>query len=142
MLFFQIVMCVLVTACAFLANPNGPFGEFWPPAPGSPTPMGAQIFFYILLNIFEAASFAAALILIVTAWPKKAVKPLSLTETRLGFVSLMWMLGNWWIHDSLHVHIGLHLSGLLIVEYAFHVTTMFITGYVIYLCYKVAKREK
>ena len=31
-------------------------------------------------------------------------------------------LVNWWAHDSLHLHNGMDLSGLLRIEYAFHMT--------------------
>ena len=31
-------------------------------------------------------------------------------------------MGNWWMHDNLHVHTGLNIPGLLAIEYGFHVT--------------------
>jgi hypothetical protein len=33
-------------------------------------------------------------------------------------------MANWWPHDSLHLHNGLALNGLLGIEYGFHVTLM------------------
>jgi len=32
--------------------------------------------------------------------------------TRAAYVSIAWLLLNWWPHDSLHVHTGMELSGL------------------------------
>ncbi len=139
MTFYRIVMVVFFASLAFLANPTGPFGEFWPPAPGSPSPTGILLTFFVILNIFEAVSLAVSLVMLLTAWPQKALKPLSLPETRLGFLSLVWILGNWWAHDALHVHLGENLPQLIKVEYGFHVTTMIITGYVIYLTSKLMR---
>jgi hypothetical protein len=40
------------------------------------------------------------------------------------FVSIGWLLINWFPHDSLHAHNGQELNGLLAIEYGFHVTLM------------------
>ncbi len=134
------IMGALIAVLAFLANPYGPFGEFWPPAPGSPPITGSLVFWFILLNIFEAVSLAIALVLIMTSWPAKAAKPLSLRETRWGFVSLLWMLGNWWVHDSLHVHFGQDLVPLVTIEYLFHVTSMIAAAYLVFLAAKIFRK--
>jgi hypothetical protein len=44
--------------------------------------------------------------------------------TFAAYLSLAWVLGNWWAHDSLHIHHGLNLVPLLGIEYGFHVTLM------------------
>jgi hypothetical protein len=31
-------------------------------------------------------------------------------------------LGNWWLHDGLHMVVGMHVGGLLAIEYGFQVT--------------------
>ena len=41
-----------------------------------------------------------------------------------AFLSIAWLLFSWWPHDSLHVANGINLSGLLVIEYVFHVTLM------------------
>lgn len=138
----RLVYGVFLTLVAFLANPQGPFGEFWAPAPGRPVPTGGLLSLYILLNVFEAASVAMAVVLLFTAWPKKAIKPLTLLETRNGFVCLLWILGNWWVHDGLHVHIGDDLQRLIYVEYGFHVTIMTAAGYLIFLTSKFFRDQK
>jgi hypothetical protein len=50
---------------------------------------------------------------------KAAVSP---ALTRAAHLSIVWLLGNWWAHDSLHQHVGMHLDGLLRIEYGFHIT--------------------
>jgi alpha-beta hydrolase superfamily lysophospholipase len=37
-------------------------------------------------------------------------------------LGLVWFLGNWWIHDGLHVVVGQDMGGLLAIEYGFHLT--------------------
>jgi purine-nucleoside phosphorylase len=43
---------------------------------------------------------------------------------RLAHISIAWVLINWWSHDSFHIANGLDLGGLLVIEYAYHVTLM------------------
>lgn len=133
---------IFITIAAFLTNPQGPFGEFWPPAEGRPAPTGILLPFFLLLNVIEAAALAAAVVLFFTAWPNKAIHALTLTETRRGFVCLLWILGNWWVHDGLHVHIGDDLHSLILVEYGFHVTIMAAAGYLLYLTSNILRYQK
>ena len=37
-------------------------------------------------------------------------------------LSIAWLLTTWWAHDSLHIHNGMYLNGLLGIEYGFHFT--------------------
>jgi hypothetical protein len=43
---------------------------------------------------------------------------------RAAHLSIAWVMVNWWAHDSLHLHNGMDLSGLLKIEDAFHSTLM------------------
>jgi hypothetical protein len=54
----------------------------------------------------------------------RAIAPASMLLTRAAQISIAWLLLNWWPHDSLHVHNGMALGGLLVIEYVFHVTLM------------------
>jgi hypothetical protein len=53
-------------------------------------------------------------------------------------VSIVWILWNWWLHDGLHM-VNDSTSGLLAIEYAFHVTIM-IAGAI--LAYAVVARAE
>jgi hypothetical protein len=33
-------------------------------------------------------------------------------------------MGNWWMHDSLHMHNGMNMHGLLFIEGGFHITML------------------
>lgn len=135
------IFTAFITTLAFLANPYGPFGQFWPPAVGIPIHSSVESAFLVLLNVAEAVSLGIALTFMLFDYPRKALQPLTLPETRYGFLGLIWVLGNWWLHDALHVHLGFSMPGLLFVEYGFHVTTMGITVYLLYLAGKVYRRH-
>ena len=43
---------------------------------------------------------------------------------RLLFVTLVWFMGNWWMHDNLHMHIALDMNRMLYIEFAFHMSML------------------
>jgi hypothetical protein len=136
------VIGILVAVVAFAANPNGPLGGFWRPDSMSPDPTSLQLPFFILLNIFESLTFALAVVLLIFNLPKKPLAPLSLNQTRGAFISLLWFMGNWWAHDSLHMHIGMNLQSLLFLEYGFHVTLMLASLYLLWIARKLWVHKK
>jgi len=108
---------------AFLAAPKGPLGEFWAPHPSVPEATGVQIPLFMLLGVVEALSFGLGVSFLIFGYPLvKAIGPASAAMTRAAHLSIAWFLINWWPHDSLHIHNGLELNGLLALEYGFHVT--------------------
>src|SRR5260370_2006338 len=42
--------------------------------------------------------------------------------TLLTYLSIAWLLINWWPHDNLHRVVGFNFSRLIWLEYGFHVT--------------------
>ncbi len=133
---------IIIAVFAFLSNPNGPLGYFWRPPSMSPEPTSLQLPFFIVLNIFESVTFAIAVIVLIFHFPKKPLALLSLTETKLAFIALIWLLGNWWAHDSLHIHIGMNLQSLLYLEYGFHVTLMIAAAYLLWIAKKLFLYKK
>jgi hypothetical protein len=122
-----LVVTVGLGGLAFLTGVNGPLGFLlgWHPATGSPTPTGGQLPFFILLSLLEglAFGFGVAFLLWGYSWMRSA-GPAPRGLTRAAHLSIAWILINWWAHDSFHVANGLNLGGLLLIEYAFHVTLM------------------
>lgn len=95
----------------------------WPPAPGSPTPSGAQLPLFMLLALVEAlllglgvAFLAFGLPLVRHAAGRVGIDP------RPVYVAIAWQLVSWWPHDNFHMATGMDLAGLLMIEYAFHMT--------------------
>ena len=118
-----IASTIVLAIIAFAASPNGPLGGFWAPAPDFPVPASSQIPLFILLNVIEVVAFGLGVSLLLFGFPLvRAVPVASLALPRLAHLSISWLLLNWWMHDSLHIHNGHNMGGLLTIEYGFHVT--------------------
>ncbi len=135
-----IALTTVLAILAFLASPNGPLGGFWRPSPDEPMPTSAQLPFFIVLNLVEVVAFGFGVSLLVFGLPLvRAIAPASQTLTRLAHISIAWLLLNWWVHDSLHIHNGMNLDGLLRIEYGFHVTLMLAGVILAYFFYTVLR---
>lgn len=136
------ILTVVIAAIAFPLEPAGPLGSWWAgvwpwgQAPHGPEPTGLQVPLFMLLGVLEAVGFGLAISFLVFGWP--VVKRVSATTPGAiaMYVSAAWVLGNWWIHDSLHFTNSTDLASLLVIEYAFHVT-LIIAGAT--LCYQLFK---
>jgi hypothetical protein len=120
-----LALTLVLTVGAVLANPSGPLGGFWRPAAEMPGPAGLEIAFGLLLKIAEGLTFGLGISFLVFGYPLvRAISPASHGLTRAAHLSIAWLLANWYPHDSLHIHNGMDLGGLLAIEYAFHITLM------------------
>jgi len=127
------VVTVVLAVIAFLASPNGPLGGFWRPSADFPQPTDAQLPLFILLNVTEALSFGFGIAFLIFGYPLiQAFLPVSKGLTLAAHLSIAWLLFSWWPHDSLHVANGINMSGLLIIEYVFHVTLMVAGAILVY----------
>ncbi len=124
-----IALTLILGVIAFLLSPNAPLGGFWRPGPDVPMPSSAQLPLFILLNVAEVVTFGLGISFLVFCFPFiRAISPASDLLTRAAHISIAWLLFNWWPHDSLHLHFGLELNGLLAIEYGFHLTLMIAGG--------------
>ena len=122
-----VFVTVVLGIVFFLASPLGPLGGFWRPYPLPPalTPTRTQVDLFILLNVVESLVSAFGVAFLVFGYPLvQAVAPASGTLTRLAHLAIAWVLINWWPHDGLHVWNGINPTGLLWIDYGFHVTLM------------------
>lgn len=88
-----------------------------------PQPEGIQLPLFILLGAFEALALGLAVAVLVSA--RRLIERLPRVERGQAWVlaiGLTWFLGNWWLHDNLHLQVGEHVPGLLALEYGFHAT--------------------
>ena len=95
----------------------------WKPAADMPNPTSSQVPFFIILSIIESLSLGIAVSFLF--FGKKIVDkvvPKSKRQAWAVYIATAWLLGNWWVHDSLHMANGMNLQGLLYIEYTFHVT--------------------
>jgi hypothetical protein len=102
-------------------------GGFWRPSADIPVSgaTGIQFILLLVLNIAEALAFGLGISFLVFGYPTvRAISRVSIGLTRAAHFAIAWLLLNWWVHDSLHIHVGMQLNGLLVIEYGFHVTLM------------------
>lgn len=114
------LLTVAIGVGALLAGP-----KLWPMAPSVPAPPPNLLPFYIVLAAVEALAFGFAVAFAIFGWP--AIRRLPLGAPWLNkalFITLCWFMGNWWMHDNLHMHIALDMKRLLYVEYGFHMSML------------------
>ena len=101
---WQIVLfTVVIGVAAFFTGPM-----IWPMSHEVPTPPPNLLPAYIAISAVEALAFGFAVAFAVFGW--SAIRDLRLGApwlNRLLFVTLIWFMGNWWMHDNLHMHIAL-----------------------------------
>jgi hypothetical protein len=105
---------------AFLIGP-----QLWPMSTEVPPPPPDLLPAYMALAAIEALAFGLAVAFVLFGWSN--VRGLRLGPSWLNavlYVSIAWLLGNWWIHDNLHMHVALDMGRLLYIEYGFHLTLL------------------
>ena len=136
-----VAVTLVVGVIAFVASPNGPLGGFWRPSPDFPQPTSAQLPLFILLNVAEVLAFGLGIAFLIFGYPlMRAVAPASKRLTSWAFLSIAWLLVNWWPHDSLHVANGMNMGGLLVIEYVFHIT-LIIAGAILAYFFWILERQ-
>jgi hypothetical protein len=120
----KVVAVTLIAAIVgFLTESHGPLGAFWAPDPSFPLAAGLQIPLFMLLGAIEALAFGLGVSFLLFGYPVlKGIGHATAGATRGAHLAISWILINWWAHDSLHIHNGMDLNGLLRIEYGFHVT--------------------
>jgi hypothetical protein len=138
-----LVVTLILAIIGLLATPLGPLGFFWRPSPDIPVSGANSIQFLLLLvlNIAEALAFGFGISFLSFGYPMvRAISPASIGLTRAAHFSIAWLLLNWWVHDSMHIHVGMELNGLLGIEYGFHLTLM-IAGVILAAFFLTLLRE-
>ena len=107
------------TVFAILAGPRGPLGGLWRPIP-MPEPTRGQISALFASGLIEAIGFGAAIAVLLVGRP--AIARLAHTPARAtcAWLATVWLLGSWWPHTALHLHIGIKPSALAPIELVFH----------------------
>jgi hypothetical protein len=110
----------IATTAAVGAFALGPV--LFTPNAANPTPTSGQLPFFVVLAAIEALVLGVGVAFAV--FGRQHVRRLFATRARVTAVhlSVTWALVSWWLHDNLHMVAGMNLGGLLLIEYAFHVT--------------------
>jgi hypothetical protein len=119
-----VTVTIVFAVLAFLSNTVGPLGGFWRPAAEAPDPQGIQRALFAFLLAVEAIALGVGISFLFYGFPLvRAVSRASAGLTRAAQFAIAWLLVNWWGHDSLHMHVGMHnVNALLGIEYGFHFT--------------------
>lgn len=142
------ILTLAIAIPAWFLGGGAPLGNqmwmsLWPWATVSEMePTGAQLPLFMLLGAISAVAFGAAISFLV--WGGGLVRRIVGPDQgrhRLFMVATFWLLGNWWMHESLHIVNGENFTGLLILEYAFHVTLIAAAAYVAFTAYRNWARE-
>ncbi|HUH06616.1 MAG TPA: hypothetical protein VML96_02305 [Egibacteraceae bacterium] len=120
----------VAAAAAIAAFALGPV--LFTPAADLPAPSSAQLPFFIVLAGVEALIFGAGVAF--AFFGRSAVRRLFSSSGRVAAVHLAitWALVSWWPHDNFHMANGANLTGLLVIEYAFHVTMIVAAAVVVW----------
>ena len=119
------LVTLLVAIPAFLLAPTAPLGHtIWPaPVALASPPTSTQVSFFMLLGACEALALGLGAAFLIFGWPLvRQVAAAGRGRALASYLSIGWLLANWWLHDGFHMVNGLHPGGLLGIEYAFHVT--------------------
>ena len=111
-------LTAVIGAAAFFVGPY-----LWPMGHDVSMPPPTLLPGYIAVSAIEALAFGFAVAFAVFGW--STIRKLRLGAPWLNgmlFVTLIWFTGNWWIHDNLHMNVGLDMNRLLYIELAFHMT--------------------
>jgi hypothetical protein len=94
----------------------------WPDPPGMSPPSNLLPLF-IVISVIESLSFGVGLSFLLYGWPRLRQAGRDRRLTFATYLSIAWLMMSWWPHDNLH-RVLAHgdWSGLLRIEYGFHVT--------------------
>jgi hypothetical protein len=91
-------------------------------APGAAQPSAGLLPFYIVVGLVESFAFGLGVAFVIFGGRMMTSFGQSRGLTLLTYLSIGWLLINWWPHDNLHRVIGSNFSRLIWIEYGFHVT--------------------
>lgn len=118
-----ILLAVALSAAALVMHPFGPLGrQLWPPAELCPIPTAREWPLCALLAFIEAVAFGVGVVFLIYGYSFVSQWFADRWRAICVHIGISWQLANWWIHDSAHMHVGLDIRGILIIDYIFHVT--------------------
>ena len=128
-----LIITFILGAFAFYAGQ-----ALWPKSPDF-LPNATQLFLLNVIYFIEALLFGFGIALFYFGLaPIKETSKNMRRKTMLAFISLCWLLVSWYPHDIAHAYNGFSMKGLVIIEYAFHLTLIVATLLIVSYIYSVA----
>ena len=94
----------------------------WPDVPGAPQPPAGLLPFYIVVGLVESFAFGLGVAFLIFGGRMISTFGQGRGLTFLTYLSIGWLLINWWPHDNLHRVVRSDFARLIWIEYGFHVT--------------------
>lgn len=94
----------------------------WPDLPGTPQPPAGLLPFYIVVGLVESFAFGFGVAFLIFGGRMISSFGQGRALTLLTYLSIAWLLINWWPHDNLHRVVRFDFARLIWIEYGFHVT--------------------
>jgi hypothetical protein len=114
--------------------------QLWPDPTGALQPPSTLLPFFVGLAVVESVLFGLGLCFLVFGFGllNQSRQPFALTYAT--YASLAWLMLSWWPHDNLHrvTPVG-DWTGLLGIEYAFHLTLMVASACVAVFVYRALR---
>lgn len=101
----------------------------WPNPPGIELPPQPLFGLYIALSVVEGLLFGLGVAFLAFGLPLVRRARISPRLTWATYLSIAWLLVNWWPHDNFHRANGYDIAGLIRIEYGFH-ATLYLAGMV------------
>ncbi len=129
---------------AFLLAPQAPIGQMlWPAMLElDPAPVGAQVGLFMLLGAIESLAFGAGLaVLLLGREPlRRLFGPAHHRLATASHLAVFWLLWSWWLHVGMHMTSGMRAGRVLVIEYAFHVTSILAGAVLAYALFVLGSR--
>ena len=96
--------------------------RLWPAPAGAPTPPREVLPFLIVPDLLGSLAFGLGVAFLLFGYPllQRAGQASGLTTAT--YLSIAWLLVNWWPHGNLHRVVGQNWGELAMIEWGFHVT--------------------
>jgi hypothetical protein len=125
-------VAIVTVVCAVPAIALG--NVIWPPAAGGPEPTSGQLPFFIVLEVITSITLGLGVAFLLFGFPSmREVAAGSPVRAWVMYLSIGWLLVSWWPHQHMHISNGDNMTGLIVIEYAFHVTLM-LSGLALAFC--------
>jgi C4-dicarboxylate transporter len=130
-----LVVTLLVGAVSFLLVPLLPV-----PA-NAPQPPAAIFPFFVVLAFFESMALGLGVAFLIFGRPLLTATGVSPRLATAAYLSIAFLLANWWLHDYMHRVTNGDWNRIVLVEYGFHLPLMVAGAVVAWFFVSVAMRS-
>ncbi len=114
--------------------------QIWPTPAGAAQPPAGLVPFFIGLSAVESVVFGLGVCFILFGYRRVAGSGQPLWLSYATYLAVAWLMVSWWPHDNLHrTTLGGNWTGLLAIDYGFHLTLMASIGIVAVFVYRVLR---